>query len=249
MILNIAICDSNSNDCKSLEYMLNVYCLNNNISSKIALFSSGNDFLASLEHTRYDIVYMDTCVDENGNNGIDTIRTAKFRHKSHNSQVIFSSNNKEHAVDAFNLNATHYLVKPLSSNDALESIKRCLSNIKSIKAATALLNVKTNTGVITIPIEDIVYIEVDNKVCQIHTTKNTIETHSSLNSMKDKLDDYYFLKINRSFLINMNFIKLYHFDHITMNDGKVFSISRNNRDKMREEYMYFLLDKTLASEN
>ena len=233
MNIKIAVCEDNPEDYKNLKAMIHVFLENHNIKADIASFSSGEDFLTSHTDRHYDIVFMDVYL--TGSNGVETAVTACSQSPV---QTIFTTTSLEHAIDAFNVNATHYLVKPLTSEAVTEAMERCLLRM-GIKYSEHL-DIKTSRGTVSIPADHIVYIEVFNKVFLIHTEKNSFQTYSSLDAIFELLDSKTFMRAQRSYIVNMNFIESFYFDHIILSDGKDIVLSRNNRTELKDQYQQFL---------
>jgi DNA-binding LytR/AlgR family response regulator len=242
--INIAACDSNINDCNVLKSIIHSFCLAQDITAKIDMYSDKDDFLTSASDSQYDIVFLETNPD--GINGIDIVNSTKDLINLNKTHFIFSSDSPEYALEAFNLNAVHYLVKPLSAEGVTEAMRRCI--VRMNMNCSKFINVKTSHRNISIPIDNIIYIEVINKICTIHTAKNTYETYSTLNAMGKQMDSDFFLRANRSFIVNMNHIEYFHFDHIILSDQTYVSLSRNNRSKLKDQYSYFLRDMALRAQ-
>ncbi len=153
-------------------------------------------------------------------------------------QTVFTTTSRDYAIEAFSLNASHYLLKPLSQKSIEDAMKRCLSsnNIQHF----GHLDIKTNLGMVSIPVEHIIYIEVFNKVCLIHTEKNTFKTYSSLDALFELLNNRIFMRAQRSFIANMNFIESFYFDHIVLSTKKEIVLSRNTRSQLKNQYQQFL---------
>lgn len=231
--LHIAVCDDNIQDCQTLSSLLRTFCNNRHLQVNIRCFSRGEDFIASCQENSYDIVYMDIYLP-----GINGIEAAARTRLTVSFQIVFVTVSREYAVDAFSLNAAHYLLKPLSQADVNASMERCLSRINT--NFPKCLEIKTSLGKIPIPFNSIVYIEVFNKICVIHTEKSTFQTYTSLDTIYQKLDNNIFLRVQRSFIVNMRFIKTFGSDHIVLSDGKSISLSRNMRAKLKKQYQDFL---------
>lgn len=90
------------------------------------------------------------------------------------------------------------------------------------------------------PAFTIIYIEVFNKICTIHTEKNSFQTYTSLDALSELLDGDSFMRAQRSFLVNMKYIESFYFDHIVMQSGKEIVLSRNNRAGLKNQYQQFL---------
>lgn len=233
MSLSVAICDDEKSDCLILGSLLHSCCSEKCLPIHMEMFSCGEDFLASHQKHAYDIVFMDIYMA--GINGIEAVRNAC---RVSQCQTIFTTTSREHALEAISLNAAHYLVKPLTQNAVWEAMERCLARLE--RKPSKQLEIKTSQGKVPIPINSIVYIEVFNKICFIHTNKNTYQTYSTLDALFRLLDDISFMRAQRSFIINMNFIEALFFDHVVLKGGKEIMLSRNKRAKLKEQYQQFL---------
>ena len=60
--------------------------------------------------------------------------------------------------------------------------------------------------------DNIVYIEVLNKICTVHTEKNNFQTYISLDALSELLDSTSFIRAQRSFIVNMKYIESFYFD-------------------------------------
>lgn len=233
MSIEIAVCDDEEKDRKFLKSQIDTYMKRNNITGNISLFSCGEDFLSAQPDKPYDIVFMDIYL--TGINGVDTILEASARNTF---QLVFITVSHEHAIEAFGLDATHYLIKPVTERTVTEAMERCLSRMEANDIK--YIDLKTNTGNVSIPIDRIVYIEVYNKTCIIHTEKNKYVTKSSLDAAYELLDDGTFMRAQRSFVVNMRFIESFSFNCITLYGGLEITPSRRNWDELKNQYHQFL---------
>lgn len=164
-----------------------------------------------------------------GISGVDTILEVSSRNTL---QLVFITASQEHAIEAFGLNAAHYLVKPITENDVEEALERCLSRMGMY--GRKHIDIKTNNGNILVPTDQIVYIEVYNKTCIIHTKKSVFEKKSSLDAIYDLLNDDTFIRAQRSFVVNMHFIESFSFDRIALYGGTEIAPSRNNWNELKK---------------
>lgn len=233
MQLSIAICEDEAQDRELLTCLLQTVLTKKNLNARIDLFTCGEDFLAAHEQSPYDVAFMDIYLQ--GINGTDTVRRALSHCRC---RVIFTTVSSEHALEAFALEAAHYLLKPLTEESVREALERCLHALFSEE--THFLELKTNQGNISIPVDNIVYIESMNKICVVHTKKNEFRSYISLNALYELLDDTLFLYAQRSYVVNMQFIDAFHFDHIVLEGGLSIVLSRNNRSELKRQYERFL---------
>ena len=232
MKLNIAICDDDKNDCQRLHELLQAYALNQDLLLQLTDFSNGEDFLSTHNQQPFDIVFMDIYL--TGMKGTDVIASCN----SDSLQTVFTTTSREFAIEAFNLNASHYLLKPITYEAIEDAMKRCLA-AKDVQHFRCL-EIRTNQGPLSLPVQQIIYIEVFNKICFVHTEKNTFQTYSSLDSLFELLDSHTFMRAQRSYIVNMNYIEAFYFDHIVLSNGKEIMLSRNTRAELKKQYQQFL---------
>lgn len=229
----IALCDDDSEALGLLRELIRSFFQRQELHSVIDSFSCGEDFLASSKD--YDIIFMDIYLGETeGTEIIEKLCPSQKR------QVVFTTVSTDHAVRAFGLNAAHYLVKPLTMQSVSEALKRCLARLGT--AACGNLSVKTCHGTVLIPVDQIIYIEVFQKICIIHTQKKEFQTYSTLDSLTETLDSDSFLRVQRSFLVNMRYIESFLYDRITLQTGFTIMLSRNKRAELKKRYQQYLFD-------
>ena len=233
MHIEIAVCDDDESDRELLKSQIDIYMNSRNITGNITLFSCGEDFLSENPNKSYDIIFMDIYL--TGINGVDTI----LEMPSPNTfQLVFITISQEHAVEAFGLDAAHYLVKPISENTVEDAMERCLARMGADRRKH--IDIKTAHGMISIPTDQIIYIEVYNKTCIVHTPKNDFKTNCSLNAIYKLLSGGTFMRPQRSFVVNMRFIESFSFGRITLYGGMEITPSRNNWNELKKQYHQFL---------
>lgn len=233
MNLNIALCDDDTMECKLLKRLLENCFSGMEHTFRISEFQDGSSYLEACADMEFDIVFMDIYM--TGISGIEAVRQARRDSKS---QFVFTTTSRDHAVEAFSLNAAHYLLKPVEETGVREALTRCLARME--QKPTGYLNIKTGQGQVPVPTDNIVYIEVHNKLSVVHTGKNEFSTYSSLDTLYELLDEAVFMRAQRSFIVNMHYIEAFHYDHVVLKGGKEIVLSRNNRADLKKKYQQFL---------
>lgn len=228
--MRIALCDDEAVSRQAMQELVQAFGNEQKLEFEIDTFSSGEDFLTSAQE--YDIVFMDIYL-----TGISGMETVERLGGSERCQVVFTTTSREHAIEAFGLNAAHYLVKPLTAKAVAEAIERCLSRLG--QSPGKALTVKTGQGAVSVPMEKIIYIEVLDKLCTVHTAKNAFQTYASLDALYEQLDGS-FLRVQRSFVVNMDFIESFLFDRVVMQGGTEIMLSRNNKPVLKKQYQDYL---------
>ena len=229
--MKFALCDDDEKFTLQLRETVSLCMDEHGVAFRTDLFTSGTDFLNS--HTDYDIVFMDIYLGtENG------IEIAENWARSHDSLFIFISTSREYAVEAFSLNAAHYLVKPCTDRDVRTWIDRCLARLKT--HPDAILELKTHEGTVPIPESSIIYAEVFNKTLVVHALNGDFTSRTPLDTVARALDPARFLRIQRSYLVNMHFIDVFSSDHVVLKNGVTAGLSRKNRSQLKKQYQRYL---------
>lgn len=142
-------------------------------------------------------------------------------------QFIFTTAYPEYALEGFELNATDYLVKPIPFHRFLKAISRAKEKFESERISPILIEnrvvptlhdselerdfifVKSEYENIKINIQEIRFMEGLKDYIKIYTTTSSkpVLTLLSFKEVLEKLPQTYFLRVHRSFIVNVNYIK------------------------------------------
>lgn len=231
--MQVALCDDEESQLDILEGFLRAYEVSHGLNLTIRRFLSGEALLSA--PTPFSIVFMDIYLD-------GLLGTEAIRQLGGNAQVVFVTTRRDHAVEAFGLGAAHYLLKPLEQAAVWEAMDRCLSRIG--QHTDPVLYIQTSQGAVPIATSKITYIEVFDKLCIVHTAERQFQTYTPLNTLFDQLDRHRFLRPQRSFVVNMEYIGSFLSGKLILKDGTEISLSRNNRAELKAQYQCFLFDLT-----
>ncbi|MBU5424864.1 LytTR family DNA-binding domain-containing protein [Tissierella pigra] len=184
--------------------------------------SHGKEALQLIDRFKPDIVFLDIQMPEM--NGIEVAR--KLLNKEYTPEIIFVTAYDKFAVQAFEVNAIDYLLKPISEDRLKQRLESMVKEDKhnesldydklkalicSIKPETAdkkmRISFHQNNRLIPVDIEDIIYITIENKSTIIFTSKGNFDTNHTLNELMDKLDNNVFFRSHKSYIVNLNYIE------------------------------------------
>ena len=177
-----------------------------------------------MQSKHVDVIFLDIDIPELS--GIDFFRTLEPKPK-----VIFTTAHREHAIDAFELNAVDYLLKPFSPERFSDAVRRLVP--ESSKFPSAQLALYHNRKHVNVDVESICYIQALGNYVKVHTTADTLITYESIANLLTKLPSAQFVQVHKSFIVNRARIKAYTSQYVTVN-GKDIPIGRTFRKKMRE---------------
>lgn len=193
-----------------------------------------------------DIVFLDIEMPEyNGTQIFDF-----FEKNEINFHIIFTTAYSEFALQAFEMNAIDYLLKPMRPNKVKEAVEKAQKKMKSENISKQLAELKSNfqsamfqkiglpvtDGILFIELENIILMEADGMYTKVYTTDSGSQIISKpLKFFVDLLDkNSLFYRPHRSFLINNKHIKQYvrkDGNYIIMSNEMIVSISKEKRDE------------------
>jgi DNA-binding LytR/AlgR family response regulator len=231
-MLKIAITDDNIDDAHRLAEEISKLAGRAEIS--LSRFESGEAFLRSSEP--YDMVFMDIYM--NGLTGLQTIEN--YRRLNPECHVIFTTTSKEHALEAFALEAEQYLIKPITH----ENIERIIT--KHLNKNNPFLRVTFERKSLDIPVSSIMYLEIKGRAVIVHTENADYTVwNTKLADLMAQLKAQTFIHCHKSYVVNLNFVDKLEDDFILKNGERVY-VTRTRLAELRREWQRFILRKTEA---
>ena len=169
----------------------------------VADVDSGQDVLDILVKQPVDVVFLD--IHMPGLSGLDV---ADSMAQYPNTLIVFITAFDEHALDAFDLNATDYLTKPLRRSRLAACIERLKNrksqSEKSTPSSETRLGIPDRHRTIFVDLDDIIYLNVKGKILELHTQERVYFPPWNLKVAEEKLSDSRFFKISRQCIVNLN---------------------------------------------
>ncbi len=157
--------------------------------------------------------------------------------------VVFTTAYSEYAVEGFQVDATDYLLKPITYNNFLKAANKVKSLIdlkanslkESVKTTASHLFVKSEYKLIRIELDDIKYIESQHEYIKIHLINSApVMTQLSMKTIEEQLPSSRFMRVHRSFIVNLKRISVIERNRIVF-DGKVYiPVSDQYKEKFQE---------------
>ncbi len=231
--MRIAVCDDDLREMEQFEEALK----NWDPTRSVEKYFNGNSLLeAAKEKPQFDIVFLDIYLP--GESGIDIAE--KIRGISPETGIVFVTVSREHAVDAFSLYAVHYLVKPVTTEDIIESFRR-LTNLRDKKRERITL--KSGTERYTVFLDQIYLFESDNHSVNISLNDGRrLKVRMSFSELEKKMNKN-FLKINRGIVVNMDYITQMGIDTCVLQNGIRLPITIRQSTSIRAVYDNYVFDK------
>ena len=164
----------------------------------IRTFSEPSAGLRAIEETKPDLVFLD--IQMNSISGIEIAR--KLGDKC---CFIFTTAHEKYALEGFNLDAVDFLHKPFSFERFETAVNKALRRIESLPVpVTHMLVVKQEYCNVSIPMDDITYIEALGNYIKIYRLSGShVISHTNMKSILNQLPENNFIRVHRSFIISI----------------------------------------------
>ena len=197
------------------------YCQKQGNLEVVGSFPDSEGALTYLSSNEIDVLFLD--VEMPGATGFDLLDKLLYMPK-----VILTTSKIDYAFNAFQYNVADYLKKPISYNRFQESITKITDSLNNTTVETNKddIFIKADGKFIRLSYQDILYIESMGDYVKYFTMAKHYLTHSTLKAVEEKMNPNQFMKVHRSYIVNMSKIKDIQDNSIVI-DSKVIPISKS----------------------
>lgn len=232
--MRVVICDDIQKDMETIRTALDTYAMAHpEYHVEIDEYNAAADVLHRMEEEAYDIALMDICMP--GVSGTDAAE--EMLAKNPEMSVIFLTTSDEYAVEAFAMNATHYLLKPFTQEQFDAALDRAIKKTED----QVLLSLDCVNGLYRVRINEMVSIESqDHYLLLVLSSGETLRLRMKLSQMFEEIQKYpEFIKVGASYVINYDFVRSISGNSIEMQGGVKIPIPRRRVEEVQRAYMEY----------
>lgn len=165
--------------------------------------------------------------------------------------VIFTTAYDQYALRAFEVHALDYLLKPFTAERLHAAIERMREHVADRQADAAhdrhasspgpstRMVFKSRGRILFLPVAEIRWIGAEENYVRLCTGRETHLLRETMGHLEERLDPQVFLRVHRSFMVNLNYVKEVRTDvegdaAVILNDGQRIAMSRSFRSKILE---------------
>lgn len=237
-MISIALCDDEVKYLDYYENRITVVAQKLNLPFEIIRFKSGESLLFYLEDNpnKFHLIYLDIITD--GINGIETAK--KIRNFNSLTKIIFLTSTKSFVFNAFEVNATDYLIKDEHDEKFDILFKKTVSNLQ-LNFYGKFITFKSNNTDYLFELNQIKYFENYKRLIIIHLhNQESHEFYYKLGDLKNRLEANDFVLVHRSYLVNMQYIKKISKTELTLKDNSLIPVSRTYYNDLKEKFINYL---------
>ena len=237
-MLTCCICDDDPKDLAEIRAMTEDFAAAHpEFPLAIQTFSSASDLL---EHLRtkgdFDLYLLDILMPQMA--GLELARFIRSRRES--AELLFLTSSREYALDAFDVSACGYLIKPISREKFDRVLLSTIHRLSRPENSSLLL--KTREGLRRLPFQELVVVESFNhdRVCTLADGSKAVIS-DTLVSLMDRLSaDPRFFSPHRAYIINLDHITALNADNVLLSNGQRVPVSRANLPALKQAYIEYL---------
>ena len=186
------------------------YFINNFSNIEIdAEFEDGIEVLKYIQNNEVDVIFLDINIPS-----LDGVLLAKSISKfTKKPYIVFITAYKEHAVEAFEIEAFDYILKPYSESrivsmlKKLENAQNSITNSSQSNVISDKINLWKNEKIIVVNMNDIYYCVAKERVTFVYTKDQEYTVNLSISEFYEKLQKNMFFRCHRSYIVNINKIR------------------------------------------
>ncbi len=200
-MLNILVCDDEQAVLNQIHNFITGYFINYPGEYMIKTFQSGQELFKEAKLKEADVIFLD--IDLQDGNGIKIARAIRQFDKQ--VKIVFITSHKNYKGAAFSVRAFGYVDKPVTG----EQVAAQLEDIESYMQEEKNRIVKkfdTANGIVSIPLDDIIYFVNENRKIKIITFHDTYFIREKISALESRLGEHNFVSPHVSFLVNLEYV-------------------------------------------
>jgi len=231
----IAICDDDQKSIEELERRTrNYFSVHAGITDNLEIytFQSGSDLLQSFAHRKYEIIFLD--IDMPEIKGIDLASRIRLIDKY--VQITFVTYMEDQLPFGYRVMASGFVVKPFTQERINSVINDMMALINAGRIPPIEIKLKGG-GTTCLEARDIVFIESFRHYMEAVTKdRRRYEFLGNLSYLEAELREYYFVRLHRSYLVNMAYIFIRNTDSVRLTCGQELPVGRSYAEKFNTLY-------------
>ncbi|MBR1822837.1 MAG: response regulator transcription factor [Ruminococcus sp.] len=228
-MIRIAVTDDDLSIHEKLREYLSRFDISYDSDLHTDFFTSCEELADTMKNGRcYDLIFLD--IGFKGMNGTEFGTLLRRKRKDYDTQIVFISSVKEHAMKLFRIDPIEFLVKPISEDE----FRRCMHLfMEKYGSSDTFLEYTLDNIRHRIRSREVLYLESDRKKAVFHTRNGTFSVYGKVSDIIES-DRSRFLCISRGVYVNIEHITDVTLKEIHLTDDSGLFISRGCQSAVRD---------------
>ena len=230
--MRIAICDDNPVQAGNLQKIVSGWIDQRGLRACVSKYPSAEAFLFEYaENMSVDILLLDILL--SGMNGVELAR--RVRESDAHPQIVFISAYSDFVADGYDVDALHYLMKPIEPEKLCEVLDKAVKNLSKAEPAVML---ETEAGIVRLLEKDIIYAEAFSHTVTLVCKCGKLNIKTPISELETQLGES-FVRCHRSYLVGLRHIRQITRTDVILDDGNKLPLSRRNYDVVNQKFIEF----------
>lgn len=237
------IIDDEIDSLETTELLIDNFC------PQVTIIGVANDAergIRMIDKLQPELVFLDISMPKM--NGFELLNRLTFKQF----ELVFTTAHDTYAIEAFQVGAIHYLLKPIDTEELIKAVERVeikLKQAEQLPDITSILQQVTANrqpkiaipslkGLEMIEVDNIIRCEADSNYSIIYMISNKIVVTKTLKELEQLLSTYNFVRIHHSHLINLGHLKTYLKGEggvVILSNGEHVNVSRSRKSGLLEK--------------
>lgn len=179
-----------------------------------------------------DIALLDVDMDGQAQNGIELAR--RLRTINSRAVILFITNFIEYAPEGYEVQAFRYILK--RDLDAV-LCRYLMQAIEQLSENCEVLQLQNRGELLALPVDSILYLEVLGHSVSVVTGEKVYTVNGTLSGFEQQLDRHGFLRVHKSYLVNMRHIRKFQCRELTLDNGSILRVSEKSYAEQKRKYL------------
>ncbi len=231
-MVSIAVCDDELLECISISEKIRGCMEELKIPCRVEQFYSGKELLGALG--RFDLIFLDILMD--GMDGMETAR--RCRGLAFEKTLVFLSSSRRYVFDAYDVEAFHYLVKPVDTEKLKSVLKRAVERERH--PSHDYIVVTSERQKRKLFLDQVRYFEIRGRQIDVHEKKEVFTYYERIGGLEKQLGGKGFFRCHKSYLLNLKYVEVYNRQEAILDNGERIVIAKRRYDEFCQAILAYM---------
>lgn len=236
-MFRVAICEDDRYQIDINKILVKRWGEKNDVQISIREFLCAEEFIIKNESAlSYDCILIDVKLKK-----MDGVELAKkIRACNKDVSIIFVSGFEQYICCGYDVDAIHYLLKPLNEEKFLSCLDKAWSRKSAHKKEKNSITIKRFGDIINLKVSDILYCESHQHYVEINTKDSKIIVKKKISDLENELDENLFIRTHKSYIVNISYTQEIKKNSILLKNNIEIPVSKMKKNKVKDlYYKYF----------
>jgi len=201
------------------------------VNVDICCYESAEAFLMAWPELQFDLAFLD--IQMKAMSGIELANC--IRKDDANIQIVFVTSFKQYVLKGYDVNALHYLIKPVSPSKLMPVLDK--AHVIWRAHQDSFMLVPDGEGQQKLALGDITHIAISSHTARIHTDERAFDVRKTMSELTAALPSY-FVRVHRSYIVNLFKVDCMYKDSLILSSGEKLPISRKSSKAANDAFLH-----------